>query len=147
MAAFSMREALGRPVVATDTAEEIGEIKSFVVDSTGRNITDVQISGRKKKAVLVAWSALEFGPDVVMASSVRSVHDVQSNRELEAAKGDIDFLGARILDTEGFEHGIVSDVEFDSSDGTIVRLHGDVSVAGTSVRSLGSYAVVVEGSQ
>lgn len=144
MAMMKMSEALGRKVVATDTAEEIGEIRSFVVDPTGRRLVKVHITGRKKKADLLDWSSLRFGPDVVMASTDAARVDVADDRELDSVKGDISYLGARVLDTDGFEHGTVDDVEFDADDGSIVRVHGESSIEIDRVRSIGSYAVVID---
>ncbi len=144
MATLNMSEALGRRVVATDSAEDIGEIKNFIIDRAGRNITKVHVVGRKKNAELLEWSSLQFGPDVVMATSGSDVVEVQQDRDLDSVKGNIDYFGARVLDTNGFEHGTVTEVEFDPSDGSIVRVHGEAPIDVERVRSLGTYAVVID---
>lgn len=142
---MSMHVVLGRQVVAADTAQEIGEIKAFVVDRSGRAITKVHVAGRKKKARLLPWSSLTVGPDVVMASSAADSTGVAADRDLEAVKGHIDIVGARILDTDGFEHGTVTDVDFDPTNGLIVLVHGNrLAIGADRVRSLGRYAIVVD---
>ncbi len=145
MTVQSMQESCGRRVVAVDDAEELGVIKEFVVDPQGRRVAKVQIAGRGKKAEFARWDDLEsFGDDVVMARRSDVAEPAETDRDTAAAKGNVTLLGARILDTNGFEHGTVQDAEFDTADGSITAVVGpEGTFDADRVRSLGSYALVV----
>ncbi len=146
MSVQSMRASGGRRVVAVDNAEELGSIKEFVVAPSGRRIDKVQIGGRGKKAEFARWSDLEsFGADVVMAERADIAEEAETDRDTAAAKGNVTLLGARILDTDGFEHGAVEDAEFDTDDGSIVSVSSSAGTIGSDrIRSLGAYALVVD---
>jgi hypothetical protein len=54
-------------------------------------------------------------------------------------------IGARILDTAGFEHGRVADVEFDPATGAVLGIVGDgAHIDASRIRSLGTWALVVD---
>ncbi len=139
-------EAAGRRVVASDTAEEVGEVKTFVLDQSGRKITQLQIAGRKRKPELVDWqNVTSFGTDAVMISSIQDVHEAPDERTTDMVKGNIEYVGARILTTDGAELGSVSDVHFDDAAGDILAVMSDGAgrIDAALIRGLGSYAVVV----
>ena len=142
-----MKEVGGHPVVAIDNAEEIGSVKHFVVSADGRRIERLHIDGRKKKAVFAEWGDLEsFGGDRVMVRSSSAPSESDDDRDRGAASGDVSLLGSRVLDTAGFEHGEVADASFDATSGEITGIltsAGD-EVPATAIRSLGSYALVVD---
>ena len=142
----SLTSMKGRDVVAVDNAESIGTVKHFVVSRAADRIERLHIDGRKKNAVFVEWSDLEsFGADRVMVSAASAPRETENERDADAAKGDIDLIGARILDAAGFEHGEVDDGQFDSDTGRIVSVtstNGDV-IDASRIQSLGSYALVV----
>ncbi|WP_420452469.1 hypothetical protein [Ilumatobacter sp.] len=143
-----MKSATGHRVVAIDTAEEIGEIRHFVVSADVTRIERLHVDGRKKKAVFAEWSDLEsFGDDRVMVVSSGAPTESSDERDIEAARGHIELIGSRILDTAGFERGTVRDATFESETGEIVALvsSDEEEIPAGSVRSLGSYAVVVDG--
>ncbi len=136
----------GRPVVAVDTAETIGEVKGFVVDPTATRIESVHISGRGRKAEIVPWASIQsFGADGVMADLASAGEQVSSDHETQAVKGNIVARKTRVLTTEGFELGTVEDVMFDTATG---QLTGAVTtegrIDGSRFRSLGSYALIVD---
>lgn len=141
-----MRAALGRRVVAVDTAEDIGTVKAFVLDQTGRRITQLHVAGGRRSAQLVNWSDLTaFGSDAVMVASQRAVTDSVQERADEMVRGHVETLGARVLDTGGFERGTVTDIEFDPDDGTVLAAVGvDSRWAGDAIRALGSYALIID---
>lgn len=145
MSGRSMHETAGHRVVALDTAEEVGTVKAFVVDRSATRVERLQVAGRKKHALFADWSSLEsFGEDVVMVKTADSLTESDDARDVDAAKGAISILGARILDSDGFEHGTVSDAVFDARTGDIIEVHGpDGAIDAGSIRSLGSYALVV----
>lgn len=141
-----MRAALGRRVVAVDTAEDIGTVKAFVLDQTGRRITQLHVAGGRRSAQLVNWSDLTaFGSDAVMVASQRAVTDSVQERADEMVRGHVEAIGARVLDTGGFERGTVTDIEFDPDDGTVLAAVGvDTRWPGDSIRALGSYALIID---
>jgi uncharacterized protein YrrD len=138
--------AEGRSVVASDTAEGIGEVKGFVVDPTASRVDAVHVSGRGKKAEVVAWSAItSFGADAVMADSASTPEQVTTDRETQAVRGKVSALGSRVLTTTGFDAGTVVDVEFDTGSGELTAVRTDTDTFSRDrLRSLGSYALVVE---
>ncbi len=138
--------AEGRSVVAADSAETIGEVKGFLIDPTATRIESVHVSGRGRRAEVIPWSKIRsFGPDAVMAEHAGDPEHVAEGRDTDAIKGKIVARGSRILDTNGFERGTVDDVMFDSETG---QLTGVLSTQGhlsaTSLRSLGSYALIID---
>lgn len=147
MSEHTMKHMEGHAVVAIDTAEEIGSVKHFVVSADGRRIERLHIDGRKKKALFTEWSDLEsFGADRVMVTAADSTAGSDDDRDLDVAKGNIELLGSRVLDTDGFEHGEVTDATFDAGSGAIVSIltDGDDTIASGRIRSFGSYALVVD---
>jgi uncharacterized protein YrrD len=143
----SIKSKSGQTVVALDTAEEIGKVKHFVVSSDVNRIERLHIDGRRKNAVFAEWSDIEsFGPDRVMVTTEGSSSQSDDDRDIDAAKGKIDLIGSRVLDTAGFEHGTVADATFDGSTGQIadITLSDGRTTAAAHVHSLGSYAVVID---
>ncbi len=146
----SMVASIGRRVIAQDTADEVGAVKRFVVGRSGRRIERVQVAGRTRNAQMVEWSDLSsFGADAVMIPAVDGVHDREDDRDAEVLGGDVAVLGARVLDTQGFEHGTVADFEFDADTGEITSVlldgHGaDRAVPAEAIRALGTWALVVD---
>lgn len=145
----SFSGALGRRVVAADTAEEIGKVKTFVVDPSGRKIEQIQVDGSKRSPKLVDWADVQaFGSDVVLVVGNDRLHEVpdDDDRTTEVTKGKIDFVGTRILTTDGVERGTVDDVHFDEATGAIEGVLGDEAgrIDGARIRALGSYAMTID---
>lgn len=136
----------GRAIVASDTAENIGEIKGFVVDPTATRVESVHVSGRGRRAQVIPWSAItSFGVDAVMAELADAAETVAPGRDTEAVKGKVVARGTRVLDTNGFEHGTVDDVMFDPATGNVTGVRTSLGQHdATRLRSLGSYALVVD---
>jgi uncharacterized protein YrrD len=136
----------GRKVVASDTAESIGSVRSFVMDTGGRRIEEIHVDGRGKRAVVLNWRSIDaFGADAVMATAGAQPSTIHDDHEKAAVSGAVAMVGTRVLTVAGREFGIVSDVEFDTETGTVVCVntdHGPIAV--DRVRSLGSYALVVD---
>ena len=145
MSTRTISTTLDRNVIAVDTAESIGSVTAFVVSPTVDRINKVQIGGRRKHALFADWTDIgSFGDDAVMVTRADAPSESDDDRDIDTAKGALDIIGARILDTAGFEHGVVSDVTFDDSTGDIVSLtNGSDDFASEAVHSLGTYAVVV----
>lgn len=134
-------------VIALDTAEDIGDVKHFVVSRDASRIERLHIDGRKKNALFAEWEDLEsFGADKVVVKLASSASPSDDDRDLDQAAGSIEILDVRVLDTAGFEQGSVDDVDFDSDTGTIVSItssNGEV-IPADRVRSLGSYAIIID---
>ena len=138
--------AVGRRVVAADSAETLGEVKGFVVDPTASRVDGVHVAGRGKRAEVLSWPSISsFGADAVMADNAAAVEQVSKERETQAVKGRVAAIGSRVLLTTGAEVGTVVDVEFDTDTGalTLVRTEDD-QVPAERLKSLGSYALVVD---
>lgn len=147
MSERTMKDMTGHSVIAIDTAEEIGSVKHFVVSADGRQIERLHIDGRKKNALFTEWSDLEsFGNDRVMVTAADATAGSDDGRDIDIATGNIELLGSRVLDTAGFDHGKVADATFDSTNGSIVSIvtDGDHVVDSGRIRSLGSYALVID---
>lgn len=142
----SLTEALGRQVIAADSAEELGEVKTFTADRTGRRLTGIHVAGRKRNARMVSWDAITaFGSDAVMVTSSEEIFEVEDERTDDMIRGDVEYLGATVLTADGEIIGTVDEVHFEEDSGQVVGLLTDKSrIDGDRIRSLGSFAVVVD---
>lgn len=137
-----------RPVVAGDTADDIGKVKGFIVDVGANRVEAVHISGRGKKAHIVGWDRVRFGGDAVVVETGDSLEQVSDQREIDEVKGKISITGSRVLDTSGFDLGTVKDVSFDSDTGDLVTVRTTMGeVDASRLCSLGSYALVVDAAE
>ena len=133
--------ALGRSVVAVDTAENVGTVKEFVVDRLAQRIDALRIAGHRKKAKFLPWSSVRsFGTDAVVAEPDSTTEQTQpADERVEKA-----MVGSRVLTTAGCMIGKVTDVRFETADGTIVGVDTDTGpIEAARLRSVGSYALVV----
>jgi len=139
----SLRALLRRPVVATDTAEQLGVVEGVVVDPAQRRILAVHLGA--KTDTFVSWDDVHsVGSDAVMVSSSAAARAPRGPFEERAAAGVHIAPGKRLLDDGGDELGEVDDVEFDDSTGAVEGLSvGDTTVTSDRLRGVGSYAVVV----
>jgi uncharacterized protein YrrD len=145
MTTDSFKNAEGRNVVASDTAESIGSVKGFVLDPRGRRIEAIHAGGHGKRAVILPWPTISaFGADAVMAAAGAGA-SIENDHQKAAVKGVVSMPGSRVLTVDGRQIGTVADVEFDTGSGAVVRVitdHGAVDAH--RFRSLGSYALVVD---
>lgn len=140
-----LSEALGTPVLSRDDAEELGRVRHVVVDVAERRITALHIDGRRKKALLVDWSALSgFGSDAVVVGPGNALRGPTDDRELAMVSGDLDWIGRRVLTDGGDVAGAVQDVEFDASTGALTAIVTERETVGAErLRALGPFCVVV----
>ena len=141
----SFKAADGRKVISKTTAEEIGSVKSFVVDPSASRVSAIQIGGRRANAELVDWTNVSaFGDDAVIVNS-DDVARGPGEREKDAVKGHIRARGTRVLTTDGFDVGKVSDVTFDGATGELtgIVVNKKDLVSADRLISLGSYALVI----
>jgi len=141
----SLRAALKIPVIATDTAERLGEAAGVAVDPERGRITSVHVGGTKGSARFIPWERITaFGADAVMVEGKDAAREATGPAEDRVANGHGDILDKRTLTEIGDEVGTVDDLEFDPADGRVEDLKvGDLVVAGERLLGIGSYAVVV----
>ncbi len=139
-----LHEAMGRSVVARDTAETVGQVHGAVVDVASHRIAALQV-GKGHKGRLADWAAITgVGPDAVVIDGESSLRAASGNREERILKGDIALLGGRVLTDKGDGLGALDDVEFDETTGDVLTLIcGETSVPATRLRSVGGFALVV----
>lgn len=140
-----LSDALGTTVLSRDDAEELGRVRHLLVDVGARRITALHIDGRRKKALLVDWDALSgFGPDAVVVGPGDALRGPADDTELAMVSGDLDWIGRRVLTTNGDAVGTVTDVEFDASTGALTAVVTDqASYEAERLRALGPYCVIV----
>jgi|1185.fasta_scaffold75336_2 sporulation protein YlmC with PRC-barrel domain len=141
----SLRAALGIPVIATDTAERLGQTAGVAVDPEGGRITAVHLGGTKGSARFVPWDRITaFGADAVMVDGQGAAREATGAAEERVANGHGDILDKRTLTEIGDDVGTVDDIEFDPDDGRVEDLKvGELVVPGERLLGIGSYAVVV----
>lgn len=134
----SFLNALGRSVVAGDSAENIGAVKSFVVSEDAGHICSIHIGGHRRGAMFLAWQSVgSFGPDAIVAKA-------RPETGWKPDRFGVDLIGSRVLTTTGFIAGKVLDVRFETTDGSVVSVETDAgSIDAARLRSVGLYALVV----
>lgn len=123
-----LSQLLGQPTISLADAEHTGKV-------TGVELVGSRVSG------------LHTGSGVVDASSIRSFEGDAVTYDgvprLVDSKADSP-IGRRILDEDGDELGQLADLELDA-DGSVsvVLLEDGRTLAGHTLRAVGSYAVIV----
>jgi uncharacterized protein YrrD len=137
--------AEGRKVLSRDDAEDVGKVKSAVFDRRVQRILSLHVAGGKRKAELIDWADVAaFGPDAVLIASADRLHEAGDEHESDSVRGKIHPLGARVIDDLGDHHGVVRDIRFDPSSGTVEAIIGDDREwQPQEVCALGSFALVV----
>lgn len=80
-----------------------------------------------------------------MATTGAHPSTIDNDHQKAAVKGVVTMLGTRVLAVDGREVGTVTDVEFDTDSGVVVRVVTDQGpIEPDRLRSLGSYALVVD---
>ena len=140
------RDAHGRKVVTTDTAETIGRVDGYVVNPASRSVVALRLGKVRGERAYLSWSDLQaFGPDAVTIDSAARLRNSADESEERAASKELQLIGKLVLSESGAALGKVADADFDGASGTItaVELEGGSSIAGERIIGLGSYAVVV----
>jgi uncharacterized protein YrrD len=141
-----IREALGRRVVARDTAEEIGQVRQVIIGRDAR-ITAITTGPFKLGPDGPGWldwsSIVGFGPDAVVAATALSVRRLASDEELAAISGG-GLLDRPLMTDAGDIVGSIADVEFDTATGRLTAfLVGERAVPLTRLVAIGPFAVIV----
>jgi uncharacterized protein YrrD len=144
---IGLRDAVGRPVLSRASAEQLGEVRHFVIDAAEHRIARVVVRNGRNDS-LVDWDAITgFGPDAVLVEDARTLRAPGSDDDKADAAGRRDPLGKVLLNDQGNSAGRVSDVEFDESTGVLQSVSAEqTTVDAARIRGAGSFAVVVEAS-
>lgn len=136
-------EAKGRKIVSTSTADTVGKISEFVVDTSSRSVVAVLCKKTEEGDTLLWSDVTAFGHDAVTVASADAIGSPDETVAALSGK-DHHVLGKRVLTTRGADIGKVTDVEFDHESGAIENLilNGE-TVGGARLVGVGSYAVVV----
>ena len=139
------KEADGRKVVSAESAESIGRIEAYVIDTRARSVSAFRLAKVKGDATFVSWEDVQFGPDAVVVPSSDRLRTARDEAEARAASKDLQPVGKLVLDESGTALGKVGDVEFDPGTGAIVEFDlGDQgTVTADRLIGLGAYAVIV----
>jgi uncharacterized protein YrrD len=142
----SLTQLEGRRVVAADDATQIGQVKHLVLSPDARNVEAIHVAGKKQHADIVGWADISsIGSDAVMITSGTAARQPESDLDAEFVRGDVVIVGARVLDTEGYDIGTVANLEFDVESGAIVAVTtSNGSIDANRIRSLGTFALVVD---
>lgn len=134
------KKALGRSVISTESAEEIGHVDGFVVDPSTQRITAIVVGDK-----IVSWTDCGgVGADAITVAESAMLSDPSSELESRALEGENDPLGKTVLTEYGLGMGSLTDIAFDSESGELERLLlADDDVSGRRLRGIGSYAVVI----
>ncbi|MEV5439280.1 PRC-barrel domain-containing protein [Streptomyces sp. NPDC052682] len=129
-------QARGLPVVTLTDADELGVVRSLIVDAASGAVTHVQVRGRRpRKETVLPWDALHaVGPDAVLVRSAAPV-GLPPQHEL---------LGRRVLTEAGDAHGTVQDAVFDPATGRVQAVRTTLGeLPADRLLGLGDYALVV----
>ena len=135
----SLHDAIGKPVILRETAEQLGEVRFFTVDAADRRVTAlVASSGRSHR--IVDWAQIQnIGPDAVIVETSRE----PTGEDDRLISGAANALDKRVLSDRGNELGSVADATVDDQGSVQSIAVGDQQVDGTRLEGVGSYAVVV----
>jgi sporulation protein YlmC with PRC-barrel domain len=136
-------EVVGRKVVSTASATTIGTVQSLVLVPGQQRAVALSLGKVDGPNTMLPWPAITaFGTDAVTVPGVEALVSDEQLTEFDSKPHAI--LRKKVLTTEGYAVGTVSDVEFDPSDGRIVSLVLDsYRWDGSLLIGVGSYAVIV----
>jgi sporulation protein YlmC with PRC-barrel domain len=137
-------QAMGRKVVATDTASTVGRVSDYVVDPQLPGIVALTVSKTSAEGSALPWAnIIAFGVDAVTVPSASAV--VVPDPYLAGLAGKPHtLLGKRVLTTAGVQLGTVLDVDFDPTIGRLAALlleRGPLDAG--RLLGVGSYAAIV----
>ena len=134
----------GKPVIAHDSAEQLGSVQSVVVEPEEARVVALLIGGKKSGSEFVSWDDISaLGDDAVMVTT-STARPAQDELEQRVAAGIALGPGKRVLDEIGDELGTVDDFELDAETGVLQSVRvDDVDVAAERLLGIGNFAVVV----
>ena len=138
----------GRKLVDTSTADTVGKVDGFLLDPATRTVAGLEFKKTDHGSV-VTWSDLTaVGADAVTVAGATVLSDPEG-RLADLATKDGQVLKKRVLSDAGIDLGSVHDIDFDPESGALLELivgskKQRHSIAGSRLRGVGSYAVVVK---
>ena len=105
------KEADGRKVVSAESAESIGRIDAYVIDTGARSVSAFRLEKVKGDATFVSWEDVQFGPDAVVVPSSDRLRTARDETEARLASKDLQPIGKLVLDEAGTALGKVGDVD------------------------------------
>lgn len=137
-------KTLKRPVMAVETAAELGKVTGFAIDPDTCRLACV-LYGRGSNKRIVTWEILAgIGPDAVMVADHGRIIAPQTPEEETIAKGDRGLLGHRVLSEIGNDLGTVIDFDLDADTGEVLRVVTDqMTLDGDVLRKVGPVGAIV----
>lgn len=137
----------GRKLVSTSSADTVGKVDGFLLDPATRSVAALEFK-KTDSGSAIAWSDLGAvgGDAVTVADTDKIVDPTDRLGELASKAGSV--LKKRVLTDKGEDLGAVRDIDLDPESGSLLQLlvgekKNVVSVAGSRLLGVGSYAVVV----
>jgi uncharacterized protein YrrD len=117
-------------------------VKDLIVNRPAQRVDAIRVAGLRKNAEYLPWSVVRsFGTDAVVVESEPA--ETEQSREF-GERAEARIVGSRVLTTTGEMVGKVTDVRFETGDGTILAVDTDRgTIEAARLRSIGSYALVV----
>ncbi|MGP3966296.1 PRC-barrel domain-containing protein [Streptomyces sp. 6N223] len=136
-------QAKGHKVVGLQKAETIARVRECAIAPLPPHVTAFRVRARGHGNVLM-WENIEaFGPDAV---TIRSPDMLQTDDDAPRDRADprYDPIGKQVITEAGEGLGVVTDIDFDVSDGRIHRLiTKDHEIPAERLLGVGGFAIVV----
>ncbi len=144
----AMTDVVDLDVVDEETAANVGTVKALWADRSGRHISSVDVSDGLMSSRVLNWrQVVAVGPDALVTSSSGGEPNDDEDTSVDGADEatSLSYIGANVLTSDGVLVGSVTDVHFEESSGAVTALMTtEGRVDGQRIRSLGSFAVVVD---
>jgi uncharacterized protein YrrD len=130
-----LSELRGRRVVSRASAETLGDVSDLLLSVNPSKVAALQI-GKGRKAGAIGWAQIVgVGPDAVIVTEDDATSEQPDTQSP---------MGRLILSELGNEAGVVTDVEFDDTNGTLISLATDAAlIEGDRLVADGPYAIIV----
>ncbi len=132
-----LSELRGRRAVSRSSAETLGEVSDVLLTRAPQGAWSVSalVLGKGRKSQAVGWAQIVgIGPDAV----------VVTDDDAASEQTDRSPMGRLALSELGNAAGVVSDVEFDETNGTLISLATEsVLIEGDRLMADGPYALII----
>ena len=136
-------EARRRPVVDTSTAQTLGLVDGFLIETETARITGLRVSADKSTSIL-PWDQLAaFGPDAVTVADASALRAPADPAEQHRSDPALDPIGKPAIEETGNGLGKIADVDFDATSGALRAIITDsYELPADKLLGLGAYAMV-----
>ena len=132
-----LSELRGRRAVSRSSAETLGEVSDVLLARAPQGAWSVSalVLGKGRKSQAVGWAQIVgIGPDAV----------VVTDDDAASEQTDRSPMGRLALSELGNAAGVISDVEFDETNGTLISLATEsVLIEGDRLMADGPYALII----